>query len=76
MCLVKDPSKRPSAEKLLKHSFFKHAKTADYICRTILDPLPPLWERVQDVKVIYVKFVFLSSLTSVHIPCVALIISF
>ena len=53
MCLVKDPSKRPSAEKLLKHSFFKHVKSADYIARTILDPLPPLWQRVRDVKVIY-----------------------
>ena len=52
MCLVKDPSKRPSAEKLLKHSFFKHVKSADYIARTILDPLPPLWQRVRDVKVI------------------------
>jgi serine/threonine protein kinase len=55
MCLVKDPSKRPTAEKLLKHSFFKHAKAADYITRTILDPLPPLWERVRDVKVIYIS---------------------
>ena len=53
MCLVKDPSKRPSAEKLLKHSFFKHVKSADYIARTILDPLPPLWQRVRDVKVFF-----------------------
>jgi serine/threonine protein kinase len=55
MCLVKDPSKRPTAEKLLKHSFFKHAKAADYIARTILDPLPPLWDRVRDVKVIHIS---------------------
>lgn len=51
MCLVKDPTKRPSAEKLLKHSFFKHARPADYVARTILGPLPPLWERVHDLKV-------------------------
>lgn len=51
MCLVKDPTKRPSAEKLLKHSFFKHARPADYVARTILGPLPPLWERVNDLKV-------------------------
>ncbi|MCO5598148.1 hypothetical protein L7F22_052240 [Adiantum nelumboides] len=51
MCLVKDPTKRPSAEKLLKHSFFKHARPADFVARTILGPLPPLWERVNDLKV-------------------------
>ncbi|KAI5079835.1 hypothetical protein GOP47_0005314 [Adiantum capillus-veneris] len=51
MCLVKDPTKRPSAEKLLKHSFFKHTRPAEYVARTILGPLPPLWERVNDLKV-------------------------
>lgn len=51
MCLVKDPSKRPSAEKLLKHSFFKHARPAEFVARTILGPLPPLWDRVNDLKV-------------------------
>ncbi|XP_002993318.2 serine/threonine-protein kinase BLUS1 isoform X1 [Selaginella moellendorffii] len=50
MCLVKDPTKRPTAEKLLKHSFFKSAKSSDYIVRHVLDGLPPLWERVRDVK--------------------------
>lgn len=50
MCLVKDPTKRPSSEKLLKHSFFKHARSAEYISRTILGPLPPLWDRVHDLK--------------------------
>lgn len=50
MCLVKDPTKRPSAEKLLKHSFFKHARSADYVVRAILGPLPPLWDRVKDLK--------------------------
>eukprot|EP00250_Pteridium_aquilinum_P006308 c16252_g1_i2 orf=665-2827(-) len=51
MCLVKDPTKRPSAEKLLKHSFFKQARPADFVARTILAPLPPLWERVNDLKI-------------------------
>ncbi|BBN19460.1 serine/threonine-protein kinase OSR1/STK39 [Marchantia polymorpha subsp. ruderalis] len=50
MCLVKDPAKRPSAEKLLKHSFFKHAKTFEYIARHVLDGLPPLGERVKNLK--------------------------
>ncbi|KAG0579163.1 hypothetical protein M758_4G077900 [Ceratodon purpureus] len=50
MCLVKDPSKRPTAEKLLRHSFFKHARTPDYICRHILDGLPTLGERINILK--------------------------
>ncbi|KAJ7520198.1 hypothetical protein O6H91_20G071800 [Diphasiastrum complanatum] len=50
MCLVKDPAKRPTAEKLLKHSFFKGAKSSDYVARCILDGLPPLWERVKALK--------------------------
>ncbi|XXG51755.1 hypothetical protein AAC387_Pa03g0254 [Persea americana] len=50
-CLVKDPSKRPSAKKLLKHSFFKHAKSNEYIARRILDGLPPLGERIKALKI-------------------------
>lgn len=50
MCLVKDPTRRPSAEKLVKHSFFKNAQPADYVVRTILKPLPHFWERVHDLK--------------------------
>ncbi|CAK9230616.1 unnamed protein product [Sphagnum troendelagicum] len=51
MCLVKDPSKRPSAEKLLRHSFFKHARSFDYIARHVLEGLPPLGERVKNLKI-------------------------
>ncbi|KAL8481825.1 hypothetical protein ACS0TY_028104 [Phlomoides rotata] len=40
--LVKDPKKRPSSEKLLKHPFFKHAWSADYLSRSILDYLRPI----------------------------------
>lgn len=50
-CLVKDPSKRPSARKLLKHSFFKQARSNDYIARTLLDGLPALGDRMQALKV-------------------------
>ncbi|XWS31429.1 hypothetical protein CRYUN_Cryun23aG0074900 [Craigia yunnanensis] len=49
-CLVKDPTKRPSAKKLLKHSFFKQARSNDYIARTLLDGLPALGDRIQALK--------------------------
>ncbi|XP_052625412.1 serine/threonine-protein kinase BLUS1 [Lactuca sativa] len=49
-CLVKDPKKRPSSEKLLKHPFFKQARTPDYLQRTILDGLPPLGDRFRMLK--------------------------
>lgn len=54
-CLVKDPSKRPSAKKLLKHSFFKQARSSDYIARKLLDGLPDLVNRVEAIKVGYVE---------------------
>ncbi|XP_042498076.1 serine/threonine-protein kinase 4 homolog A isoform X2 [Macadamia integrifolia] len=49
-CLVKDPKKRPSSEKLLKHPFFKHARSNEYLARTILDGLAPLGERFRMLK--------------------------
>ncbi|XVF14095.1 hypothetical protein REPUB_Repub09cG0027800 [Reevesia pubescens] len=49
-CLVKDPKKRPSSEKLLKHHFFKHARTFDYLAHSILDGLAPLGERFRVLK--------------------------
>ncbi|KAJ0962856.1 hypothetical protein J5N97_027978 [Dioscorea zingiberensis] len=49
-CLVKDPKKRPSAEKLLKHPFFKHARSNEYLMRTILDGLAPLGDRFRELK--------------------------
>lgn len=50
-CLVKDPKKRPSSEKLMKHSFFKHVKSVDFLAHTILAGLPPLGERFSRLKV-------------------------
>ncbi|CAI9267366.1 unnamed protein product [Lactuca saligna] len=49
-CLVKDPSKRPSAKKLLKHSFFRQARTNDFIARKLLEGLPTLGDRLQALK--------------------------
>lgn len=51
MCLAKDQTKRPTAEKLLKHSFFKHAKPPELSLKSILAGLPPLWERVKALQV-------------------------
>lgn len=50
-CLVKDPKKRPTSEKLLKHPFFKQARPADYLVKTILNGLPPLGDRYRQIKV-------------------------
>ncbi|KAI8600534.1 kinase-like domain-containing protein [Dissophora ornata] len=44
-CLQKDPAKRPSAEKLLSHSFFKQAKKTSYLVTALLQTLPPLDQR-------------------------------
>ncbi|WZZ33120.1 hypothetical protein YC2023_016521 [Brassica napus] len=49
-CLVKDPKKRPTAAKLLKHPFFKHARSTDYLSRKILYGLSPLGERFKKLK--------------------------
>ncbi|MCL7043121.1 hypothetical protein MKW94_017367 [Papaver nudicaule] len=49
-CLVKDPKKRPTSEKLLKHSFFKQARSNDYLARAILDGLSPLGDRFRMLK--------------------------
>lgn len=35
-CLVKDPKKRPTSEKLLKHQFFKHARSKEFWSRLFL----------------------------------------
>ncbi|XP_020394316.1 serine/threonine-protein kinase fray2 isoform X2 [Zea mays] len=50
MCLVKDPSKRPPAKKLLKQPFFKQARSTDFIARKLLEGLPGLGFRYQALK--------------------------
>ncbi|XP_072995790.1 serine/threonine-protein kinase BLUS1-like [Typha latifolia] len=50
MCLVKDPSKRPCAQKLLKHPFFKQARSQEFINRKILEGLPTLGDQYQVLK--------------------------
>lgn len=44
-CLQKDPEKRPTADKLLSHGFFKQAKSPKYLISAILLGLPPLADR-------------------------------
>ncbi|KAI8876354.1 kinase-like protein [Backusella circina FSU 941] len=44
-CLQKDPNKRPSAEKLMNHPFFKQAKRKEYLVRSILSTALPLDQR-------------------------------
>ncbi|KAF5734956.1 serine/threonine-protein kinase BLUS1-like isoform X1 [Tripterygium wilfordii] len=50
MCLVKDQAKRPTADKLLKHSFFKYAKPAELSVKKLFADLPPLWNRVKSLQ--------------------------
>ncbi|KAJ9148138.1 hypothetical protein P3X46_030225 [Hevea brasiliensis] len=50
MCLVKDQTKRPTAEKLLKHSFFKHAKPPELSVKKLFADLPSLWNRVKALQ--------------------------
>ncbi|XP_074571744.1 uncharacterized protein LOC141828246 isoform X2 [Curcuma longa] len=49
-CLVKDPKRRPTSEKLLKHPFFKNARSNEYSMQTILEGLSPLGERFKALK--------------------------
>lgn len=49
-CLVKDPKKRPTAEKLLNHRFFKHVHSKELIAESILNGLSPLGDRFRMLK--------------------------
>ncbi|KAJ3350227.1 hypothetical protein GGF32_004999 [Allomyces javanicus] len=46
-CLQKDPTRRPTAEKLLSHPFLKCAKKRSYLVQSLLQDLPPLPERAR-----------------------------
>nr|AAC35524.1 contains similarity to protein kinase domains (Pfam: pkinase.hmm, score: 227.04) [Arabidopsis thaliana] len=50
LCLVKDQTKRPTAEKLLKHSFFKNVKPPEICVKKLFVDLPPLWTRVKALQ--------------------------
>ncbi|KAF7721490.1 hypothetical protein EC973_004629 [Apophysomyces ossiformis] len=45
MCLNKDPSKRPTSEKLLQHPFFRQTKKKEYLIKTLLAEIAPLEQR-------------------------------
>ncbi|KAK9909926.1 hypothetical protein WJX75_009604 [Coccomyxa subellipsoidea] len=49
-CLVKDPSKRPTAAQLLDHKFFKTAHDQGYIVKHLLAGLPQVTERVKTMR--------------------------
>lgn len=48
-CLIKDPSKRPTAQKLIEHPFFKKVKSDDNALKCI-NKLPSLVDRMQTIK--------------------------
>ncbi|XP_068500670.1 serine/threonine-protein kinase BLUS1 [Phaseolus vulgaris] len=51
-CLDQDPSRRPSADKLLKHAFFKNCKGSDFVVKNVLQGLPSVEKRYKESKVV------------------------
>ncbi|KAL2332275.1 hypothetical protein Fmac_019856 [Flemingia macrophylla] len=50
-CLDQDPSKRPTADKLLKHPFFKNCKGSECLVKNVLQGLPSVEKRYKEIKV-------------------------
>lgn len=44
-CMSKDPTKRPSSEKLLQHPFFKQAKKSEWLAKNLISDIPPIEDR-------------------------------
>nr|BAD28003.1 putative oxidative-stress responsive 1 [Oryza sativa Japonica Group] len=49
-CLMKDPSKRPTAQHLLELPFFKKVKFEDNVLKSVLNKLPSLGDRMQSIQ--------------------------
>lgn len=47
-CLSHEPSKRPTADKLLRHPFFKNCKSSDYLVKNVLQVVPSIEKRSAD----------------------------
>ncbi|KAI3469717.1 hypothetical protein Pfo_026380 [Paulownia fortunei] len=51
LCLNQDPSKRPSAERLLNHPFFKNCKGPDFLVKNVLQGLPNVEQRFRGIEI-------------------------
>ncbi|KAF6153250.1 hypothetical protein GIB67_036596 [Kingdonia uniflora] len=47
-CLSTDPYRRPTADKLLKHPFFKNCRSTDFLVKNVLQGLPTVEERYRE----------------------------
>ncbi|KMT15689.1 hypothetical protein BVRB_3g056750 [Beta vulgaris subsp. vulgaris] len=63
LCLHQDPTKRPTAEKLLRHAFFKNCKNSDFLVKNVLVGLPTVEERFKMSKMVRVTSLGSSSST-------------
>ncbi|QHN94809.1 hypothetical protein HN51_042675 [Arachis hypogaea] len=49
-CLDQDPAKRPTAEKLLKHPFFRNCKGSEFLVKNVLHGLPSVEKRYKEIS--------------------------